>query len=100
MAYTSADNDDEILARYKLSEDAQKRVRRAFIKRDSLPKIVIVTEKLLIGFDAPVLYCMYPDKSMRDHTLLQPIARVPRFTISLGTDSRQHSAGAFLHPYP
>jgi len=78
VVYTSAHNDDEILAQYKLSEDEEKRVRRAFIKRDSLPKILIVTEKLLTGFDAPVLYCMYLDKPMRDHTLLQAIARVNR----------------------
>jgi len=26
-------------------------------------------EKLLTGFDAPILYCMYLDKPMRDHTL-------------------------------
>ncbi len=78
VVYTSAHNDDEILAQYKLSEDEEKRVRRAFIKRDALPKILIVTEKLLTGFDAPVLYCMYLDKPMRDHTLLQAIARVNR----------------------
>jgi type I restriction enzyme R subunit len=78
VVYTSAHNDDEILAQYKLSEDEEKRIRRAFIKRDSLPKILIVTEKLLTGFDAPVLYCMYLDKPMRDHTLLQAIARVNR----------------------
>jgi type I site-specific restriction-modification system R (restriction) subunit len=37
-----------------------------------------VTEKLLTGFDAPILYCMYLDKPMRDHVLLQAIARVNR----------------------
>jgi type I restriction enzyme R subunit len=42
------------------------------------PKILIVTEKLLTGFDAPILYVMYLDKPMRDHTLLQAIARVNR----------------------
>ena len=37
-----------------------------------------MTEKLLTGFDAPILYAMYLDKPMRDHTLLQAIARVNR----------------------
>ncbi|HOP45369.1 MAG TPA: hypothetical protein PLA11_17725, partial [Flavobacteriales bacterium] len=37
-----------------------------------------MTEKLLTGFDAPALYAMYLDKPMRDHTLLQAIARVNR----------------------
>ena len=33
---------------------------------------------MLTGFDAPILYCMYLDKPMRDHVLLQAIARVNR----------------------
>ncbi len=78
IVYTPAHNDNEKLKRYYLSEDEEKKVRKAFIKSDSLPKILIVTEKLLTGFDAPILYCMYLDKPMRDHTLLQAIARVNR----------------------
>ena len=53
-------------------------IRKAFRKPDEQPKILIVTEKLLTGFDAPILYCMYLDKPMRDHVLLQAIARVNR----------------------
>jgi len=59
-------------------EEAEKKLRKAFIKPDTLPKILIVTDKLLTGFDAPILYCLYLDKPMRDHTLLQAIARVNR----------------------
>jgi type I restriction enzyme R subunit len=78
VVYTSVHNEDELLAEFKISQDEEKRIRRAFIKRGTLPKILIVTEKLLTGFDAPILYCMYLDKPMRDHTLLQAIARVNR----------------------
>src|SRR5207247_1312384 len=53
-------------------------IRRDFAKLKEWPKILIVTEKLLTGFDAPILYAMYLDKPMRDHTLLQAIARVNR----------------------
>ena len=63
---------------YYLTEDQEKQVRKEFVRKDALPKILIVTEKLLTGFDAPVLYCMYLDKPMRDHVLLQAIARVNR----------------------
>lgn len=66
------------LRRYRLSEDREQTIRRAFRKPDVLPKILIVTEKLLTGFDAPILYCLYLDKPMRDHVLLQAIARVNR----------------------
>jgi type I restriction enzyme, R subunit len=61
-----------------LTEQEEKDLRKQFPKRDTLPKILIVTEKLLTGFDAPNLYAMYLDKPMRDHTLLQAIARVNR----------------------
>ncbi|MEM3846931.1 MAG: type I restriction endonuclease subunit R, partial [Candidatus Parvarchaeota archaeon] len=37
-----------------------------------------MTDKLLTGFDAPILYAMYLDKPIRDHTLLQAIARINR----------------------
>jgi type I restriction enzyme R subunit len=70
--------DAELLKRHYLSDDAEKAVRKAFRKPDEQPKILIVTEKLLTGFDAPILYCMYLDKPMRDHVLLQAIARVNR----------------------
>lgn len=58
--------------------------------RKALPKILIVTEKLLTGFDAPILYCMYLDKPMRDHVLLQGIARVNR---------PYEDAGGLVKPY-
>ncbi|PIY86768.1 MAG: deoxyribonuclease HsdR, partial [Nitrospirae bacterium CG_4_10_14_0_8_um_filter_41_23] len=71
-------NDPEQLSKYYLSEEEEKRVRKAFRNTEEQPKILIVTEKLLTGFDAPILYCMYLDKPMRDHVLLQAIARVNR----------------------
>ncbi|MEK7280801.1 MAG: type I restriction endonuclease subunit R, partial [Chloroflexota bacterium] len=71
-------NDLPELSRYHLSDQDEKDIRKAFIKSEALPKILIVTEKLLTGYDAPVLYCMYLDKPMRDHVLLQAIARVNR----------------------
>jgi type I restriction enzyme R subunit len=66
------------VARLQLDEAGEKAARKAFPKPDKLPKIFIVTDKLLTGFDAPVLYCMYLDKPMRDHVLLQAVARVNR----------------------
>ncbi|MDZ7343339.1 MAG: type I restriction endonuclease subunit R, partial [candidate division KSB1 bacterium] len=71
-------NDPPELARHHLAEEEEKRIRKAFIKPEEMPKILIVTEKLLTGYDAPILYCMYLDKPMRDHVLLQAIARVNR----------------------
>lgn len=41
-------------------------------------KILIVCDKLLTGFDAPVEQVMYLDKPLRDHNLLQAMARTNR----------------------
>ena len=71
-------NDPAELRRYHLRDDEEAEVRKAFRKPDENPQILIVTEKLLTGYDAPILYCMYLDKPMRDHVLLQAIARVNR----------------------
>lgn len=70
--------DRPLVAELQLDETAEKKARKAFPKPDQLPKIFIVTDKLLTGYDAPVLYCMYLDKPMRDHVLLQAVARVNR----------------------
>jgi type I restriction enzyme R subunit len=67
-----------LVAELQLSEEREKDVRSLFKKPAENPKILIVTDKLLTGYDAPVLYCMYLDKPMRDHVLLQAIARVNR----------------------
>ncbi|RMH09329.1 MAG: HsdR family type I site-specific deoxyribonuclease, partial [Armatimonadetes bacterium] len=71
-------NDPQHLKRYHLSDEEEAAVRKAFRKPGEQPEILIVTEKLLTGYDAPILYAMYLDKPMRDHVLLQAIARVNR----------------------
>lgn len=66
------------VAALQLSDAREEEVRKQFKKPSEQPKILIVTDKLLTGYDAPVLYAMYLDKPMRDHVLLQAIARVNR----------------------
>lgn len=70
--------DRPLVAKLQLSQDREDDVRLLFKKPAEDPKILIVTDKLLTGYDAPVLYCMYLDKPMRDHVLLQAVARVNR----------------------
>jgi type I restriction enzyme R subunit len=70
--------DRPLVAELQLSDDAEEQVRLLFKKPAENPKILIVTDKLLTGYDAPPLYCLYLDKPMRDHVLLQSIARVNR----------------------
>ena len=78
VVYTGSNNDKPLLKEFHLDPKDERKIRKSFTKLDQQPKILIVTEKLLTGFDAPVLYAMYLDKPMRDHTLLQAIARVNR----------------------
>ncbi|MDO8873022.1 MAG: HsdR family type I site-specific deoxyribonuclease [Methanoregula sp.] len=61
--YDAGEINDDIRDRFKWEED---------------PRILIVTDKLLTGFDAPILQTMYLDKPLREHRLLQAIARTNR----------------------
>ncbi len=63
---------------YTLSRDEEERLLDRFRDPNDPLKFVIVTSKLLTGFDAPILQAMYLDKPMRDHNLLQAICRTNR----------------------
>jgi type I restriction enzyme R subunit len=70
--------DRPLVHELQVSNEREADVRLLFKKADQDPKILIVTDKLLTGYDAPLLYCLYLDKPMRDHVLLQAVARVNR----------------------
>ncbi len=78
VVYSPYNQDPEFMKAHHRNEDEEREIRKRFADKDDPLKILIVTEKLLTGFDAPILYCMYLDKPMRDHVLLQAIARVNR----------------------
>jgi len=63
---------------YARSRDEDERLLDRFRDPNDPLKLIIVTSKLLTGFDAPILQAMYLDKPLRDHTLLQAICRVNR----------------------
>ncbi len=65
-------------AKYDRSRDDEERLLDRFRDPADPLKLIIVTAKLLTGFDAPILQAMYLDKPLRDHTLLQAICRVNR----------------------
>lgn len=65
-------------APYDRSRDEEERLLDRFRDPADPLKLIIVTAKLLTGFDAPILQAMYLDKPLRDHTLLQAICRVNR----------------------
>ncbi|PWI12371.1 DEAD/DEAH box helicase [Streptomyces sp. NWU339] len=68
----------EIQERFGRDKDEEAALLDRFRDPDDPLKILIVTAKLLTGFDAPIVQTMYLDKVMRDHTLLQAVCRVNR----------------------
>jgi type I restriction enzyme R subunit len=75
---TKANDDFEFKQKWALDKDQQEKVIEKFNDPDSSLKFLIVTAKLLTGFDSPILQTMYLDKSLKDHTLLQAICRTNR----------------------
>lgn len=66
-----------MMDKYGTHEKYEKSIINAF-KKQELPEIIIVVDKLLTGFDAPNNRVLYLTRSLRNHTLLQAIARVNR----------------------
>jgi type I restriction enzyme, R subunit len=75
---TSANDDLEFKQRWGIDKSKQEKIVDDFNDAQSDLKFIIVTAKLLTGFDAPILQTMYLDKSLKDHTLLQAICRTNR----------------------
>jgi type I restriction enzyme R subunit len=75
---TSANDELEFKQQWGIDKSTQEKIVDEFNDPDSALKFVIVTAKLLTGFDAPILQTMYLDKSLKDHTLLQAICRTNR----------------------
>lgn len=65
-------------AKYELTRQQEADIKARFNKPDTGPTLLIVTAKLLTGFDAPIEQVMYLDKPLRRHTLFQAITRTNR----------------------
>lgn len=61
-----------------LDDEAEKATKKAFGRKGVAPDFLIVCDKLLTGFDAPLEAVMYLDKPLKEHNLLQAIARTNR----------------------
>lgn len=72
-------NDPAYLSQYtdkQQQKDAIARFKRPMVEDGT--SFLIVKDMLLTGFDAPIAQVMYIDRSLKDHTLMQAIARVNR----------------------
>lgn len=78
VVMTSSSSDGAAIQRHHTTK-AQRKALALRLKDENDPlKIVIVRDMWLTGFDAPCLNTMYIDKPMKDHNLMQAIARVNR----------------------
>jgi len=75
---TTANDDLAFKQKWAVDKSLQEKIVERFGDAHSELKFIIVTAKLLTGFDAPILQTMYLDKSIKDHTLLQAICRTNR----------------------
>ena len=65
-------------AKYQLTRQQEADIKAKFNKPATLPTLLVVTAKLLTGFDAPIEQVLYLDKPLRRHTLFQAITRTNR----------------------
>jgi len=70
--------DTEELKKYNTSKQEREQIIAHFKDKNHPLKFLIVCDMLLTGFDAPIEQVMYLDKPLRDHNLLQAIARTNR----------------------
>ena len=75
---TSANDEYTFKQKWGIDKAQQEKITDDFNDPLSDLKFIIVTAKLLTGFDAPILQTMYLDKSIKDHTLIQAICRTNR----------------------
>jgi type I restriction enzyme R subunit len=78
ISVSGKERDDERYLPYKRDREEEEALLERFRDPNDPLQIVIVTAKLLTGFDAPILHAMYLDKPLRDHTLLQAVCRTNR----------------------
>ena len=74
----SKSRDEKIFYPHIRTKKELEELARRFKDPKSDPKLVIVVDMWLTGFDVPPLHVMYIDKPMKGHTLFQAIARVNR----------------------
>ena len=78
LIMSAGHNDEARLARWHLRKDEQDQAIERFKDRDDRLSVLVVCDMLLTGFDAPVEQVMYLDAPLKEHTLLQAVARVNR----------------------
>ncbi|BDR70897.1 type I deoxyribonuclease HsdR [Clostridium tetani] len=80
IIFSGDNNDEPYLREHHTTKEQQKEILKSFKKKTSESNLcfLIVKDMLLTGFDAPIEQVMYLDRPLKEHNLLQAIARVNR----------------------
>ncbi len=78
VLYTATKNDPDLIQQFHTDPEERDSLVKQFKERDENPKLLVVHNMLLTGFDAPILKTMYLDRNLKDHNLMQAIARTNR----------------------
>ena len=78
VVMTSPSSDGPVLQKHHTTKTQRSFLADRFKDPDDKLLMVIVVNMWLTGFDAPCLHTLYIDRPMRDHNLMQAIARVNR----------------------
>ena len=77
VLYTSTKDDSDLIKQFHTDSEERDSIVKAF-KEEENPKLLVVHNMLLTGFDAPILKTMYLDRNLKNHNLMQAIARTNR----------------------
>ncbi|WP_311172993.1 type I restriction endonuclease subunit R [Halobellus ordinarius] len=77
VLYTSTKDDSDLIKQFHTDSEERDSIVKAF-KEEVNPKLLVVHNMLLTGFDAPILKTMYLDRNLKNHNLMQAIARTNR----------------------
>ena len=83
VLYTATNDDPDLIQQFHTDSEERDSIIKAFKQTDEeaeevTPKLLVVHNMLLTGFDAPILKTMYLDRNLKNHNLMQAIARTNR----------------------
>ncbi|MDL0120279.1 type I restriction endonuclease subunit R [Halobacterium salinarum] len=77
VLYTATSDDSDLIQQFHTENEERDQIVKQFKDEDE-PKLLVVHNMLLTGFDAPNLKTMYLDRNLKNHNLMQAIARTNR----------------------
>jgi type I restriction enzyme R subunit len=77
VLYTATKDDSDLIQQFHTDSEERDSIVKEF-KQEANPKLLVVHNMLLTGFDAPILKTMYLDRNLKNHNLMQAIARTNR----------------------